>query len=353
MRIVVRPEKGADWRRLESAGYHDEKEFQALLAESPSLIPIAEVREGASPLVAAVREVWLPSAGAIDLLAFSSDGEVTVIECKLVANSDRRQALAQVIDYASELQGLDYDKLNDRVHKMAKSDLASLVEKGTGPDWNEEVFRQGVAAALESGFFNLIIAIDKIDDHLRRMIEYLNRIGRPEFRLAGLEMERFKSDIGEVLVRRVYAPQITSRPNYHWNDTRFYKACQESLSEKALEVITGLHEWRRENFAYGSREKLGSLNYYLSFGARRDPWAFQVTHQGRVSIAYDELSKSIGEKATRRFQEQLSKIPSFARLPSDLMTRPSLSIESSLVNKPQDVEQFKAAVKELERELRG
>ena len=357
MKIVARSERGADWCPLESVGYHVEKELQALLEESPSLIPIDEVRENASPLVAAVREVWLPGVGAIDVLAFSGDGQVTVVECKLAANPDRRQVLAQVVDYASALWDMGYDDLNERIRKKWNSDLALLVKKHVKPGvWNEEAFRQGVASALASGFFNLIIAVDQIDDHLRRMIRYLNIAGRPEFRLAGLEMERFQTEIGEVLVPRIYAPQVqtaSSRGSTKWDDVRFYAACHESLSDEVVQVISALHEWGGKHFEYGSGEKYGSLNYYLWLGDKGYPRAFQVTDRGRLYINYGELPDSLGEEAIRRFQERLSEIPSFARLPSDLTRYPSIVIADSLVNVPQDVEQFKAAVEELERELRG
>lgn len=357
MRIVARSEKGADWRVLESVGYDAERELQALLAETPSLIPIADVRVGASLLVAAAREVWMPNAGAIDVLAFSADGEVTVVECKLAVNADRRQVLAQVLDYASDLWGMSYDDLNARVRKASGSDLAPLVEEGAEPGkWNEEEFRQGVDSALKSGFFNLVIAVDAMNDQLLRMIRYLNLTGKPEFRLAGLEMERFESDMGEVLVPRIHAPQIQtpSHPGTsRWDDTRFYEDCQRHLSEGAVEIIRDLHAWGGKHFDYGYGTKIGSLNYYLWHPDKGYLWAFQVTARGKIGIKYGALVPAIGEEATRTFQEQLSKIPSFAHLPGDLMRHPELSIEASLVDAPQDIAQFKAAVEELERELHG
>ena len=358
MRIVARRGSGADWRFLESVGYGAEDELQALLAESPSLIPVADVREDASPLVVAVREIGTPSGGAIDVLACSAVGEVTVVECKLAANAEgRRRALAQVPDYASDLWGTDYDDLNERVRRASGSDLALLAEKGAGQgDWDEEKFRQGVASALDSGFFNLVIAVDEIDDHLHRMIRYLNLTGRPGFRLAGLEMERFESEIGEVLVPRIYAPQIPapSQPApSRWDNARFYEACRNSLSEEAMEGIRDLHDWGGERVQYGEGTEIGSLNYRLRLADKGYPWALQVTDRGKMGIKYGALRSSVGEEATRRFQEQLGKIPSFARLSGDLMKNPSLSIEDSLVGAPQDVEQFKFAVEGLERALSG
>ena len=69
MRIAVRSKTDGQWRLVESAGYDNEAELQALLAESPSLIPVDQIGDGMPPLVAAVREFGLPGSGSTDLLA--------------------------------------------------------------------------------------------------------------------------------------------------------------------------------------------------------------------------------------------------------------------------------------------
>ncbi len=52
------------------------------------MIPIDEIREGVSPLVFAVGEFGLPGSGNTNVLAFSADGDVAIIECKLAANPE-------------------------------------------------------------------------------------------------------------------------------------------------------------------------------------------------------------------------------------------------------------------------
>jgi hypothetical protein len=82
-----------------------EKELQELLAESPSLIPADDIRDGFSPLVVAVREFGLPGSGNTDLLAFSSAGEITIVECKLAANAEiKRTVIGQILEYALQNQ---------------------------------------------------------------------------------------------------------------------------------------------------------------------------------------------------------------------------------------------------------
>jgi hypothetical protein len=99
VRIAVRSAASGEWKLVESADYDDEAELQTLLAESPSLILVDEIREGISPLVVAVREFGLPGSGSTDLLAFSADGDVAVVECKLAANQEiRRKVVGQILE---------------------------------------------------------------------------------------------------------------------------------------------------------------------------------------------------------------------------------------------------------------
>lgn len=75
MKILLRSQSDNQWHLVESAAYAQEAELQRLLAESPGLISLDEVRPDSSPLVAAVREFALP-IGWIDLLAFTAEGDI-------------------------------------------------------------------------------------------------------------------------------------------------------------------------------------------------------------------------------------------------------------------------------------
>lgn len=56
MKILIRDAGSKGWKFAEAITARAESELQKLLVESPSLITIDEIREGASPLVFAVSE---------------------------------------------------------------------------------------------------------------------------------------------------------------------------------------------------------------------------------------------------------------------------------------------------------
>ena len=86
--------------------YLDEAELQALLANDPQFIP------GCDGAVVA-REVTVPGVGAIDLVAVTDDGTITLVECKLAKNPEiRRAVVGQIMAYASGLAGLTFDRFD-------------------------------------------------------------------------------------------------------------------------------------------------------------------------------------------------------------------------------------------------
>ncbi len=60
-----------------------------------------EIREGIRLMVAA--KEFPTNSGPIDVLAFDPTGEIYIIESKLYRNPDKRQVLAQALDYGASL----------------------------------------------------------------------------------------------------------------------------------------------------------------------------------------------------------------------------------------------------------
>ena len=130
MKILVRGNKTRRWELTEPVATKAETELQHLLIESPSLIPISDIREDISPLVIAVDEFGLPGSGNTDLLAFTADGDIAIIECKLATNPDsKRKVIGQILEYASFLWGMSYQEVDGRIQPKSgvkTSDSESL-----------------------------------------------------------------------------------------------------------------------------------------------------------------------------------------------------------------------------------
>lgn len=124
MKILIRNHKSEKWQLVQSAAYANEGELQKLLAEQPSLVSVNEAREGAGTLVAAVRELQL-GIGSIDLVGFTADGDIAVIECKLATNAEiKRKVIGQVFEYGVGLWGMSYEELDQKILQRTNQNLA-------------------------------------------------------------------------------------------------------------------------------------------------------------------------------------------------------------------------------------
>src|SRR3970040_2143989 len=86
----------------------DELELQELIKEHPDLLPVEDF-EMTGPLLVVGRETSLQS-GAVDLAAIARSGELLIVEFKTgPQNTDFRSALAQLLDYGSDIWSMSYE----------------------------------------------------------------------------------------------------------------------------------------------------------------------------------------------------------------------------------------------------
>ena len=159
--ILLRQSSTDSWSEPETSTYTNESHLQELLAADPTRIP--GIPKGSK----AVRE--LPtSAGPIDICVVSPSGTITVVECKLNKNSEsRRMVIGQVIDYASALKSNGFHSFRQSWLARDGDDLGQIVEDG-----DVGLIEQNI----ESGNIDLCLAVDQIDEDLKRMVLYLSAI---------------------------------------------------------------------------------------------------------------------------------------------------------------------------------
>lgn len=106
--MLIRTTGETAWRTPKVTSYADEAALQALIRQSPDLLPGAD----GAPMAVAT-EVPIASIGYADIVGVDAAGDITVVECKLRANPEiRRQVVGQVFAYASGLWGLSYEEFD-------------------------------------------------------------------------------------------------------------------------------------------------------------------------------------------------------------------------------------------------
>ena len=179
----------------------------------------------------AFREV--PVAGKmIDILAPTTEGEVVLIECK-TGSGGVREAVGQLLEYASLLWKLSYDELNGLLKKAGASsldreveDVAKALEGFGGVD--AEHLRNSFEEKLQKGDFMLLVAVDKLAEEQKSIVDYLHQASGGRIRLGLLHVQRYAlSDSSfKAAELTLYTPQL-QRPRV-WDDQSFIEFVRQA-----------------------------------------------------------------------------------------------------------------------------
>jgi len=191
--ILVRA-TGEQWQEPSRVGYLSEADMQQMLAEQPSLIP------GVGPHALAARE-FSTGVGPSDVVVVDQDGSVTVVECKLASNAEvRRKIVGQVLDYAARLWRMP---LTDFDARWKQCSAGSGVLDGLG-----EQAATDLATALEEGAFRLVLAVDEINEDLRRIVEFLNAHTNEQVTVLAVELRRVSHGGVDILTPRTFGGEL-------------------------------------------------------------------------------------------------------------------------------------------------
>ena len=186
---------------------HNEAQLQSILRDNPGLLPIEDFDLVGPPLVLG-KETSVPS-GSIDLVLIARGGELILVEFKTgPQNPDFRGALAQVLDYGSDLWQMTLEEFERKAvlryfagTQAAGTALArchSLDEAIalTWPDLSDEElasFKERLSVDLSDGTFTYVVAAQKLTDAMSRTAQYLN-VHHKGSRFFLVEMVRFTGD---------------------------------------------------------------------------------------------------------------------------------------------------------------
>ena len=358
MKILLHNNQKDTWKLVESAAYQGESELQNLLAESPSLISIEDVRPGAGQLVMAVREFPLP-IGYLDLVAFSANGDITLIECKLASNHEiKRKVIGQALEYGAYLWQMHYEELDQKIKERTRKSLTELMHAALGDvEWDEEAFRANIESALDAGSFILVIVVDEITEELSRIIHFVNNCGQPAFSFAALEMQRFHSEQTEMLVPRVvgdFHPPDEVVRRKRWTEETFFIDAAKKLNQDTLQMIRHLYDWSRKNTNL-VRFGTGSANGSFTFLLERDGITgsiFSIFTDGVLIINFGYMDSIFSVEEIASFRKELSAISTFGNIldsPNYFYTIRA----SSVFSKQEYVERFQEIVLRLKKGLEG
>ncbi len=286
---------------LEETAAKDESQLQELLKDNPDLLPVEEFGM-TGPLLVVGRETSLPS-GAVDLVVLARSGELLVIEFKTgPQNSDFRHALAQLIDYGSDLWGMSYEDFegtvpvryfaSDRCRANGIRGLKSLraAASATWDDLTDAEFaaiRDRVSEQLKKGSFHYVVAAQRFTRSIERAIDYLN-LAMAEARFYAVEIVRFASDtLSAFESRTVLKPGRRpggSAPSATIDEEEFFQGVGDDAYREALHHLFEVCRGLDLRFEWGS----AGVSIRLPTTDRPEPltvaWVFPPGRSGWMSL---------------------------------------------------------------------
>jgi len=358
MKIMMKKTGDENWTPIDSRDYKLEKEWQDMIVENPSLIPVVDICQGSTALVLAIDQYWIPTAGQSDILAFSANGDIAIIECKHSYNPEsRREVVAQILEYAAGLWGQTYETIDDRIRATMGQSLADMMlRRMQDEDWDEEAFRSGVRRTLEAGSFILVVAVDRTNDQLNSIIRFINGCSKPAFSLCAFEIELFQADDVEILVPHLYGqPEISAKPVV-WSVDEFLASVKNDLSDHDEAVIRELLEFSesKADRNYHGSGKAGptSFTFQANYKGQFFP-IFAVQNSGYLQIRFDRMSVSLPEHAVRTLHRSLAAIPAFKSLSNDYTKQANIKVSEAFPQDSDSMRLFSEAILSMQDSLRS
>lgn len=317
MKVVIR-RGNESWKVVESSGYNNEDHLQALVAEDPTLVPVADLGVAVPQFIVAVREIALRGSGSLDILAFNALGDMAVMECKLADNPEiRRKVIGQIIEYAAFLNRLDYTELDEIVMRRTGKRLHRLIEEKVGdPDWDAADFQAAVERNLASGRFTLIIVVDRMEETLGVTLEYLNACALRNVSLHALEMCHLADGGVEILIPQVFGSSGERAPTESakrtWTEEDYLVQAAERMAPEGQERLRRLLEFAKANadrVSWG-KGKTGSMSFQIVFQGR-PVTVFSLFADGYLVVGYGHIARVADANVAARFRDRLLAVPAF------------------------------------------
>lgn len=174
---IILTRQGSDAVKLDPTSLAGrEGELQAYIAANPLCIPIDEIEEWLQLMV--LGREFPTDSGPIDVLAMDSDGVLYLIETKLYDNPDKRNVVAQVLDYGAALWAAGAEAVSTSLTTFVAATGKPLLERvqetfGLPEDEARETLER-LNNSIAAGRFRFLVLMDQLHDRLKDLILFLN-----------------------------------------------------------------------------------------------------------------------------------------------------------------------------------
>jgi hypothetical protein len=172
--------------------------------------------------------------------------------------------------------------------------------------------RTAVQHNLAQARFDLVLAVDAINDDLRRMVEYVNTVTQSTTTVVLVEFVRFHDGDLEILIPQEYGREtaVQARPlerRREWSVEEYVQWCRDNDPESVQRVQAFVRDLEDAGFkVFGGKASTPSLNCMLQIPGlgRKFPIAMYTyeTHRAAIEIRFSDF-KTHGRPMLQAFAE--------------------------------------------------
>lgn len=273
-----------------------EKDLQILVAKYPNLLAGDQIDpERPRRWLLVRREYGVKSeadvaVGRIDHLLLDQDGVPTFVEVKTIHNGGlRREAIAQVIDYAANASKYEpVDRIREFVEGTdALSGTDTVEDLIADEEYGVEEYWAKVAANLELGRVRLIILSEAIPPEMRAIVEFMNRQMSPAEVLA-VEVRQYEAEQEDqqILVPIVYGLTEEARQRKKASGGVSYDVGEllNYAGPAVQDLASHLHEYALEA---GEAVEVYPTGSYVTYRLKGEPFFWLKPQKRKLDVWFE------------------------------------------------------------------
>lgn len=362
MTIIISKD-GKNAQKIDKIPIIKENYLQKYLYNNPEVIPLYDYKEDIRILV--VSREFSTKSGPIDAIGIDSDGEIYLIETKLYKNPDKRQVVAQVLDYGASLWAEYKDPvgfLNAIEEGCLKEFGISLQKKAQDffeleeDEW--QTLLENLKENIHQARFKFVVLMDKLHSRLKDLILFINN--NSQFNIFAVEIEYYKYDEFEIIIPKLFgeeaAPDLGSRGK--WTEQRFRQELFRRVGNtKPFQIVESILEFSKEHASlldWGTGKESGSFTFKLDH-PKSDTGRislFTIWTSGNIRLRFKNIRKHAGDDVLNLYLNKLSALPiarNWGKKGQDSQSI-KMSIEDAFPDKD-SLESFKRAIIDFIKEV--
>lgn len=239
--------KNNDLTEISETTYDKEDQMQQYIYENPQLLPVQELT-GNKKLLVLIRELST-HYGRLDGLGIDEAWNIYIIETKLLRNPDRRNIIAQLLDYWVALW-TEYKDPQELINLLQKKwiDIQQLVSHHfETTDELTDMIINNFKQNLKQWIYQFVAVTDAISPRILEQIHFINQNSKFSFFL--VDLRYYCHDNAEFIIPKWYGGEIvkqtsTSTPtSIRQSDiSEFLDAIESSLWMHVIDLYKQLSE---------------------------------------------------------------------------------------------------------------